>query len=63
MSPPHEPPANKCMHELCRCVVDPGERYCGEYCARVHPETADGRVQGNPQAGGRCHCGHPPCRP
>ena len=53
---------NKCGHEPCACTVDPGEHYCSEYCARVSPDATSGNLPGERQAGGPCHCGHPPCR-
>lgn len=42
-----------CAHEGCRCQVEQGEEYCGDFC-REH--TASGPT-GEP-----CGCGHAACQ-
>ena len=40
-----------CAHIPCRCVVPPGEKYCGETCK----DAGSGDVEI------ACECGHPSC--
>lgn len=45
---------NLCNHAGCRCEIEPGEKYCGDYC-REEPFTG---MEQKPMS---CRCGHEPC--
>jgi hypothetical protein len=45
---------NVCIHAGCRCEVEPGESYCGDYC-RGEPQT------GMEAQSMSCRCGHEGC--
>jgi hypothetical protein len=40
-----------CAHTGCRCEVEPGTRYCSDYCEE-HGDHADDHA---------CECGHDAC--
>jgi hypothetical protein len=44
----------KCAHEGCVCEVDPGQTYCGPFCA-----TSAGETISTDQP---CDCGHERCK-
>jgi len=41
----------KCAHLPCRCMVKPGEKYCGQVCKDAGSEDVEIA----------CQCGHKPC--
>jgi hypothetical protein len=43
-----------CNHAPCRCEVDEGQDYCGDYC-RQEPQTG---MDAGPAV---CRCRHAPC--
>ena len=48
----------KCGHASCKCLVNPGDSYCSEFC-----EKADDEVEKHTQsASAKCNCGHPDCK-
>ena len=54
---------NNCAHPGCLCQVNPGERYCGDFCRQA---AEDGRRK-QPESPlrappGRCVCGHAACQ-
>jgi hypothetical protein len=44
-----------CANRGCLCAVEPGERYCSDYCAAA----ADSVEAADTSQG--CGCGHPEC--
>ena len=49
---------DKCGHAGCKCLVDPGESYCGTHC-----EHADTQAEQSPQETVlACQCGHAECK-
>jgi len=46
--------AQSCAHRDCGCKVQPGQRYCSEYCEQSTRNTHDSHD-------GVCECGHNPC--
>jgi hypothetical protein len=51
-----------CAHPGCVCLVDPGDRYCSEFC-RGHPRLDDTKPGDPPryERPQRCGCGHSAC--
>jgi hypothetical protein len=43
-----------CIHAGCRCEVEPGMHYCGDYCGQE-------RQTGMEPQSMSCRCGHEPC--
>jgi hypothetical protein len=41
-----------CQHEGCRCMAQPEESFCSEYCKEHGSEQHDEHA---------CKCGHPEC--
>ncbi|HUF79897.1 MAG TPA: hypothetical protein VMN03_02085 [Burkholderiales bacterium] len=52
---------NNCAHPGCLCQVNPGERYCGDYCrdAAEQRKPSDPPMRTQPA---RCGCGHAACQ-
>ena len=42
--------AKKCAHEMCKCMVSDGQKYCSTYCEDAKNVTSL-----------KCDCGHPAC--
>ena len=45
----------KCAHPDCACTVQPGERYCSDYC--VAQNSGEQAAADDDE----CQCGHPEC--
>jgi hypothetical protein len=41
----------KCAHLPCRCMVNPGQKYCGQTCKEAGAREVEIA----------CQCGHAPC--
>jgi hypothetical protein len=41
-----------CQHAGCRCQVEQGQQYCGDYCRQHATEGHEEHA---------CECGHPDC--
>ena len=46
----------RCANPACKCMIEPSESVCSDYCAAVEAWKAD-EVQNDV-----CGCGHPDCR-
>lgn len=41
-----------CQHAGCKCQVDEGQQFCGDYCRQHSTEEHEEHA---------CECGHPAC--
>ena len=52
---------NKCGHAGCECLIQPGEHFCSEYCAKASPAAISGTLPGGERTHSKCECGHAAC--
>jgi hypothetical protein len=52
---------NKCRHGKCDCLVQPGEHFCSEHCAKASPAAISGTLPGERDPQSQCECGHAAC--